>query len=131
MFDNIIKTMVHEIKEKYDELMDSFAKHFPKVDRTLLMALLERLKENPKRLPMFTVEVFTKPGTDPTAASRMIESKTGKIPAVYDKGTHYVTDQQLSLEILEEISADPDVVEIKGDLMDVGGSRGPSHHPLV
>ena len=119
--------MGHDIEVKYDELMNSFAKHFPKVNRGLLMALLERIKKNPNKPPMFTVEVFTKPGTDPNAASNMISSKTGKVPAVYDKGTHYVTDQQLSLEILKEISADPDVVSITGDSLDVGGSRGPSY----
>ena len=119
--------MVHEIEVKYDELMNAFAKHFPKVNRRLLMAFLERLKKNPNKPPMFTVEVFTKPGTDPNAASNMISSKTGKVPAVYDKGTHYVTDQQLSLEILQEISADQDVISITGDPLDVGGSRGPSY----
>lgn len=119
--------MVHEVRSKYDELMDSFERHFPKVDKKLLLALLERLRTNPNRLPMFTVEVFTKPDTDQQAATRMIMAKTGKVPAVYDKGTHYVTDQPLSLEILQEISRDADVVSIKGDPLDVGASRGPSH----
>jgi hypothetical protein len=118
--------MAQEVRSKYDELMNLFSKHFPKVDKKLLLTLLERLRDNPKRLPMFTVEVFCKPGTDPNKASRMIMSKTGKVPAVYDKGTHYVTDQQLSIEILEEISADPDVTSITGDPF-TGGSRGPSH----
>lgn len=121
------RIMVHEIEVKYDELMNAFAKHFPKVNRRLLMAFLERLKKNPNKPPMFTVEVFTEPSTDPNAASNMISSKTGNVPAVYDKGTHYVTDQQLSFEILQEISADPDVISITGDLLDVGGSRGPSY----
>lgn len=119
--------MAQDIKTKYNELMDAFSKHFSKVDPKLLMALLARLRENPGKLPMFTIEVFTKPGTDANAASRMITSKTGKVPAVFDKGTHYVTDQPLSLEILEEISNDNDVIAIKGDPLDTGGSRGPAY----
>ncbi len=91
------------------------------------MALLTKVTENPHKLPMWTVEVFTKPSTDVEAARQMILEKTGKVPGVYDRGTHYVTDQPLSLEILEEISADSDVVAIKGYPLDVGGSRGPAY----
>ncbi len=117
----------HVIREKYDELMRSIAEYFPKVDVKLLMQLLARVTENPDKLPMWTVEVFTKPGINVEGARQMIFEKTGKVPGVYDRGTHYVTDQPLSLEILEEISADSDVVAIKGDPLDVGGSRGPAY----
>lgn len=119
--------MAQEVKTKYDALMDSFGKEFPKVDKKLLFALLERTSQKPGRCPMFTLEVFTKEGTDSVAATRMIIAKTGKVPNVYDKGTHYVTDQQLTLEILKEISADDDVIYVTGEPLDVGASRGPSH----
>jgi hypothetical protein len=35
--------------------------------------------------------------------------KTGVVPAIYDKGTHYVTNHKLILEILKEISDSGDV----------------------
>jgi hypothetical protein len=119
--------VAQEIVVRYDALISYLQGHLPKVDSKLLMSLLARLKEKPDRLPIFTIEVFTRLGTDQVAASKMITEKTGKVPAVYDRGTHYVTDQPLSLEILEEISADQDVISIKGDPLDIGGSRGPAH----
>lgn len=119
--------VAEEIRKRYDEFVDLFTKYLPKVDPRLLMSLLGKHRENPNKLPMFTVEVFTKLGTDPIVASQMIQSKTGKVPGIYDNGTHYVTEQLLSLKILEEISTDPDVIAIKGDPLYGGASRGPSH----
>ena len=37
------------------------------------------------------------------------------LPAVYDKGTHYVTNQKLTLEMLKEISDSEDVVQVSGE----------------
>ena len=64
---------------------------------------------------MYTIEVFTKKGTDPEEAKRYIFEKTGMMPAVYDKGTHYVINQKLTLQILKEISDCEDVLEITGE----------------
>jgi len=41
--------------------------------------------------------VFTKPNVDPEAAKQYIFEKTGMVPAIYDKGTHYVTNHRLDL----------------------------------
>jgi len=38
------------------------------------------------------VEVFAKPNVDPEAAKQYIFEKTGMVPAIYDKGTPYVTN---------------------------------------
>ena len=53
---------------------------------------------------MYMLEVFTKPGIDSQAARNYIFEKTGMVAAVYDHGTHYVTNQKLTLETLKEIS---------------------------
>ncbi len=37
------------------------------------------------------------------------------VPAVYDKDTHYVTNQKLTLEILKEISDCEEVLQISGE----------------
>jgi len=47
------------------------------------------------------VEVFTKPGVNPEAAKEYIFEKTGMVPAIYDNGTHYVTNHKLTLEMLK------------------------------
>jgi hypothetical protein len=49
------------------------------------------------------------------------------IPAVYDKGTHYVTNQKLTLQILKEISDSDDVLEITCEYSGSYGSIGPTH----
>jgi hypothetical protein len=51
------------------------------------------------------VEVFTMPGVDSEAAKNYIFERTGTlVPAIYDNGTHYVTNHKLTLEMLKEIS---------------------------
>jgi hypothetical protein len=77
--------------------------------------------------PMYTLEVFTKNGTDPEKAKNYIFQKTGMRPAVYDKGINYVTNQKLTLEILKEISDSDDVLEITGEYSGSWGSIGPTH----
>ena len=54
-------------------------------------------------------------------------------PTIYDKGTHYVTNQKLTLELLNEFSEPDDVLEITGDftgnLSGVGASHDYSSNP--
>ena len=54
------------------------------------------------------------------------------LPAIYDKGTHYVTNQRLTLEILKEICDSEDVLEVTGDytgsITGVGASHEPRYH---
>ena len=51
----------------------------------------------------------------------------GMVPAIYDKGTHYVTNHKLTLEILKEISDSDDVLEVAGDYTGTITARGSSH----
>ena len=48
------------------------------------------------------VEVFTKPGLNGEEVRNYILEKTGMSPAIYDNGTHYATNQKLTLEVLKE-----------------------------
>jgi hypothetical protein len=73
------------------------------------------------------VEVFTKPNVDSEAARKNIFEKTGMVPAVYQNGTHYVTNHKLTLEILNEISDSSDVLEVAGDYTGNITARGSSH----
>ena len=47
------------------------------------------------------------------------------LPAVYDKSTHYVTNQKLTLEMLKEISNNEDVVQVSGEYTGCYASIGP------
>ena len=56
----------------------------------------------------------------------MIIEKTGMVPDIYDKGTHYVTNHRLTLEMLKEISDLEYVVEVTGEYTDGITGRGAS-----
>lgn len=115
------------------KLQAIYTQVLPKVVPGLIGDLLSREMEydqpsnNNAEGPMYTLEVFTKNGTDQEKAKNYIFQKTGMRPAVYDKGTHYVTNQKLTLEILKEISDSDDVLEITGEYSGSWGSIGPIH----
>src|SRR5919198_1611421 len=73
------------------------------------------------------LEVFTKEGIDSQKAKDFIFHKTGMMPAIYDDGTHYVTNQKLTLEMLKEISDSEDVLEVTGEYTGGIGGWGASH----
>lgn len=120
-------TELIRIKEQFEELQREYREYLPKVDPALINDLLLRQKENPHITPMYMVEVFTKPGLNTEEVREYIISKTGMSPAIYDKGTHYATNQMLTLEMLKEISDSEDVIEVKGDYTGGLGSFGASH----
>jgi len=49
------------------------------------------------------------------AMKNKIFERTGWLPTVFDKGTHYATNQRLTLETLKEISDSDKVLEVTGD----------------
>ena len=58
---------------------------------------------------------------------RHILNTTGMVPAIYDKGTHYVTHMRLTPEILKKLNDFEHVLEIMGDYTGTDASQGPSH----
>lgn len=56
-----------------------------------------------------------------------ILKKTGMVPAIYDNGTHYVTNQKLTIDMLKEISDSNDVLEVNGEYTGGVGGLGASH----
>ena len=116
-----------KIKDQFLELQKKYQKYLPKVDPELIDDLLLRLMENPRVAPMYMIEVFTKPGLDTEEVRSYIIVKTGMSPAIYDKGTHYVTNQELTLDMLKEISDSEDVIEVTGEYTGGLGGYGASH----
>src|SRR5919106_3747180 len=116
-----------ELKDQFEELQKKYRQYLPKVDPALLDDLLLRQMENPGVTPMYMVEVFTEPGLNTEEVRRYISSKTGMSPAIYDNGTHYVTNQELTLDILKEISDSEDVIEVTGEYTGGLGGYGASH----
>ena len=120
---------VQEIRTVFQGLQTLYETYLPKVDPILIHDLLVREKEKSENAPFYLVEIFTKPGIDSEAMKEKIFEKTGWLPAVYDKGTHYATNQRLTLEILKEISDSEEVLEVTGDYTGSITARGASHEP--
>lgn len=118
---------VLEIRDQFLELQKKYRQFLPKVDPALIDDLLLRQVENPNVVPMYMLEVFTRPGLNTEEVRSYIISKTGMSPAIYDNGTHYVTNQKLTLEMLKEISDSEEVIEVVGEFTGGLGSSGASH----
>jgi hypothetical protein len=116
-----------EIRTVFQGLQTLYETYLPKVDSSLIHDLLIREEDKSERAPFYMVEIFTKEGTDSEAMKNHIYEKTGMLPAMYDHGTHYVTNQRLSLEILKEICNSEDVLEVTGDYTGTPTGRGASH----
>ena len=88
----------------YRRIGDRYNTILPKVKPALISDLLLReidYQTNGRDAPMYTVEVFTRKGIDSEEAKMYIIEKTGMVPSIYDHGIHYVTNQRLTLEILQ------------------------------
>jgi hypothetical protein len=118
---------IKEIKRVYAGLKTLYHTYFPKSDPSLIDDLLRRLQKNPNISPIYMVEVFTKPGVNPEAAKEYIFEKTRMVPAIYDNGTHFVTNHKLNLQMLKEISDSNDVLEVAGEYTGNITARGSSH----
>jgi hypothetical protein len=116
-----------EIRRVFQGLQTLYDTYLPKADPVLIHDLLIREQENPKNPPFYMVEIFTKEGTESEAMKNRIFNNTGMLPAIYDNGTHYVTNQRLSLEILKEICNSEDVLEVTGDYTGTPTGRGAAH----
>jgi hypothetical protein len=120
---------LQEIRSVFQGLESLYSTYLPKADPILIHDLLIREKKDAKIVPLYMVEIFTKPGTDSELIKNRIFDRTGMLPAIYDKGTHYVTNQRLTLEILKEICDSEDVLEVTGDYTGSITGVGASHEP--
>lgn len=118
----------NEVLRKFEELENSLNTHFPKVDPILVVDLILRQKKDNKRNPIYTLEVFMKPGQNIEAIRDRIISETGMAPAFYDNGTHLVVAHKLDFDMLKMIN-DIDFVErIRGTYSGGGmASLGPTY----
>ena len=129
----IYMSALNEIRKFFQGLQTLYQTYLPNVDPILINDLLSRQQKNMNNAPFYMVEMFTEEGTDEEAKREFIIRKTGMAPAIYDKGTHYVTNQRLTLELLNELAEPEDVLEITGDytgnLSGVGASHDYSGNP--
>lgn len=125
--ENLSSYELKEIRSVFRGLQTLYETYLPKVRPLLIHDLLVREQEKSDNAPFYMVEIFTKEGTDSDLMKDKIYESTGMIPSIYDKGTHYVTNQRLSLEKLKEISDDENVLEVAGDYTGTLTGVGASH----
>ena len=119
---------LEELKAQTQNLGKAYRELFPKVDPAFVYDLILRLSKNSdNNTPIYTVEVFTKEGTNPEISKERILQTTGTIPAIYDKGTHYVSTQRMTLEMLKKLNDIDYVLEVMGDYTGGASSIGPQH----
>ncbi len=119
---------LEELKTQTQNLGKSYRELFPKVDPAFVYDLILRLSENSDdNTPIYTVEVFTKEGTNPEKSKERILQTTGTVPAIYDNGTHYVSTQRMTLEMLKKLNDIDYVLEVMGDYTGGASSIGPQH----
>lgn len=117
-----------ELKIQTQNLGKAYRELFPKVDPAFVYDLILRLSENSaNNTPVYTVEVFTKEGINPEKSKERILQTTGTVPAIYDNGTHYVSTQHMSLEMLKKLNDIDYVLEVMGDYTGGASSIGPRH----
>ena len=117
------------LKLQKGKIEEAYRQVFPKVDPFLVHDLYLRMQDPQYKEvgPMYTVEVFTKKGTDPETSRKHILKTTGMVPAIYDKGTHCVTHMRLTPEILKKLNDIEYVLEVTGDYTGTDASIGPRH----
>lgn len=117
-----------ELKIQTQNLGKAYRELFPKVDPAFVYDLILRLSEkSDNNTPVYTVEVFTKEGINPEKSKERILQTTGTVPAIYDNGTHYVSTQHMSLEMLKKLNDIDYVLEVMGDYTGGASSIGPRH----
>jgi hypothetical protein len=102
------------LRRHFDDLQGLFHRYLHNVDPDLVYDLLTRLRENPRVTPTYTLEIYTKKEVDPAKTIDLIYRITGTMATVYDSGTHLVTNQKLSLNMLKNLSDLDGIVEITG-----------------
>ena len=122
------ESQLDELRLQTQRLGEAYRKLFPKVDPAFVYDLILRLEQNPKdSAPIYTVEVFTKEGTNPEKSKDHIMRTTGTVPSIYDNGTHYVSTHRITLEILKKLNDIDYVEEVMGDYTGSTSSIGPRH----
>jgi len=121
-----MQAVSEDLASKFEEFRAACRNAIPKVDLHLVIDLLQRKYKEPNKDPLYTIEVFTTERVDPEYARQYIISYTGNAPAIYDRGTHYVTNQRLNLDVLKMISDKDNVKQIKGYYSGEFASIGPA-----
>ena len=98
----------------FANLQGLFQRYLPNVDPDLIYDLLTRFRENLGIIPTYTLEIYTKKEVNSVKTIDFIYKITGAMAMVYDSGTHYVTNQKLSLDTLKNISDLNGIIEITG-----------------
>lgn len=83
------------------------------------------LRQRKEKNPIYTLEVFVKPGQDTNEIRNRIVRETGMVPVFYDEGTHIVVAHRVNFDMLKMINDLEFVDRIRGTYAGVQASIGP------
>ncbi len=105
---------VSEVLKKFDELENAMRINLGKVDPSLIVDLI--LRQRKEKNPIYTLEVFIKPGQDTNEVRNRIVRETGMVPVFYDQGTHIVVAHRVNFDMLKMINDLEFVDRIRGSV---------------
>ena len=105
-----------DLKKKYGELRGLYAKYFPKVEPKLVEELVSYGSDSDdSKDRLYALQVFSKEGSSLGRVKQYVADKTGRVPAEYEGGTHYVVNVYPTLDMIKDIQGFEEVKHISGD----------------
>jgi hypothetical protein len=102
--------------DMYSELVLSMKSKFPKTDLKFLLELMSHEFLHPDHTPTVQLEIFYKKGVDLHSKSDHFSVSMDRVPSIYSSEDRLVIEPRLRLKDLEELSKDPDIESLGGDV---------------
>ncbi|MGH9976458.1 MAG: hypothetical protein ACRD8Z_11565 [Nitrososphaeraceae archaeon] len=112
---------LQEMRMVFQGLQTLYQTYLPKADPLLVNELLVHEQKNYRpddplsTSCYYTVEILTKDRKEYERMGEVIHKKTGLFPSIYDNGTRFVLNMDLSLEMLRGIcNSDENIIMVTG-----------------
>lgn len=101
--DNSPQEAFTQIKNKLNELHNSYNKFFPKVNSKLIEELFSKNKNPLEQDHLYTIEIIADEGKNLENLRNYIIKTTGQVPWGYEKNTHITANLKINISLLQTI----------------------------
>lgn len=112
--ENSAQEAYNEIKNKVNELYNSYNKFFPKVNSKLIEELFSKNKNPLEQDHLYTIEIIAKEGEILENVRNYIIKNTGQIPWGYENNSHVTANLKINISLLQNLQNFNEVKEIYG-----------------
>ncbi len=105
-----------KLLDMYSELILSLKSQFPKTDLKFLLELISHEFLHPDHTPTVQLQIFYNKGVDLHSKSDHLSARMDRVPALYSSENRLVIEPRLRLRDIEELSKDPDIESLAGDV---------------